>query len=402
VLADAAGAGGDAAAGGAGPAEVAEAALTAGQESLERTREVLPALRNAGVVDAGGRGIVLLLDALAATLGGHDLTVEVGPPGPVGRTGVAAEAVTAQKFEVMYLLQVEDDRVSVLTEALTRLGDSVVVVGGGGLFKVHVHTDEAGAAVEAGLDHGRPRSIEIVDLAGQVAEHCVAGQARAVRVADEQASAMVAVADGDGLAAIFRSLGAVVVSGGPGRNPSVGELAEAVFAAPAPAVLVLPNHRNVRPAAERALDEAGKEGAIIPAASVPQGLAAAAAFNPMVSLEENVAAMTGAAEGCVAGSVVRAVRDADTPAGPVRAGEWLGLAGDEVAAHGKEAADVAIGLIGSMRDHSHELLTLIVGADPSEEEAASVSGALRKAAAGLEVEVHRGGQPGFAYLVGLE
>lgn len=403
VLADAARAAGEAAGSGSDRAGVAEAAFAAALESLERTRDELPELRAAGVVDAGGRGIVLLLDALAAVLGGHDMTVPVGPPGPVGHMETEEARAEGPKFEVMYLVQTEDDRIPGLTAALAPLGDSLVVVGGGGLFKAHIHTDDAGSVIEAALGFGRLRDIEIVDLAAQVARHCVAGQARAVRVAEEQATALVAVADGDGLARIFGSLGAVVVRGGPGNNPSVGDLVEAIEAAPAPSVLVLPNHRNVGPAAERAVGSATrKRAAVIPAPSVPQGLAAAAAFNPMASLGENEEAMGRAAGACAAGALTRAVRDAQTPAGPVRAGEWLGLAGNEVVTHGDDPAAVAAHVAGALRSDLHELVTLILGADAQDGEAKLVQQSLTDALPGFELEVHDGGQPGYPYLLGLE
>src|SRR5205823_7817173 len=136
------------------PRAVAEAALRAAGESLERTREILPELRAAGVVDAGGRGILLLFDALASVLGGHDLTVEVGPEGPVGRQERDGAAPLEFACEVMYLLRADDASVPALSDRLGEVGDSVVVVGGGGLYKVHVHTNEPDLAVRAGSDAG--------------------------------------------------------------------------------------------------------------------------------------------------------------------------------------------------------------------------------------------------------
>jgi DAK2 domain fusion protein YloV len=402
VLSDAAAAARDAARPGADLGAVAEAALAASEASLERTREVLPELRAAGVVDAGAKGIVLLFDAMAAVLGGHGMTVAVGPPGPIGHVEGGDRGQLSFRYEVMYLLEGGDDGVPALNERLGELGDSLVVVGGGGMFKVHVHTNEPDRAVEAGRDSGTVRDVQVVDLGEQVAEHCVAGQARAVRVAEHQATALVAVADGDGLARIFRSLGAVVVPGGPGRNPSVGDLVEAIRAAPASSVVVLPNHRNVVPAAEQAAGASAKDTRVVPTRSVPAGLASAAAFNPMATLEENEKDMGSAAGATTAIEITRAARDAQTLKGSVRAGQWIGLADGEVLAVGGEPAGLAARLVGELRSEDHEVLTLVVGADPSEEEAAAVEESVRRAAADLHVEVHRGGQPHYAYLVGLE
>ena len=402
VLADAATAGEDAAAAGADLAAVAEAALGAARESLERTREALPELRSAGVVDAGGRGILLLFDALASVLGGHDMTVEVGPPGPVGRAAPEPEQRLEFKFEVMYLLRGGDALVPALSKRLAGFGDSVVVVGGGGLYKVHVHTNEPGLALEAAMEAGRPQDVRIVGLEGQVAERCVAGQARAVRVDEHQVSALVAVAEGEGLIELFRSLGAVVVRGGPGHNPSGRDLLDAVEAAPADAVVVLPNHGNVVPAANHAAAESAKDVRVVPTRSVPQGLSAAAAFHPMEPAGDNAASMEEVAAAVAHGAVTRAVRDASTPAGEVREGDWLGLADGEVSAVGTDPVDVAVAVLRTIRDPGHEILTVIAGWEASDDDVARLEAAVAHTLPGVEVEVHRGGQPVYPLLFGLE
>jgi dihydroxyacetone kinase-like predicted kinase len=189
-------------------------------------------------------------------------------------------------IEVQYLLEGHDADIPALRRRLEELGDSVVVVGGGGLYNVHVHTNDADAVMEAGARAGRPQQVSIVDLATQVRE-CIGGHARAVRLA-EQVCGLVTVAEGDGLIRTFRSLGAVVVPGGPGNNPAVGDLLAAVQAAPAESVLVLPNHPNALTQAERAVGASGKRALMVASLSIPAGLAAAAAFNPLSSAEDNV------------------------------------------------------------------------------------------------------------------
>jgi DAK2 domain fusion protein YloV len=402
VLADAARAAGEAASSAeATPAEVAAAAFREGAASVQRTRDILPALRAAGVVDAGGKGILLLLAALDAELSGAPVEVEVGPLGPVGEPDAdAPEGDVGFKYEVQYLLDAPDDRVPVLRDRLGRLGDSLVVVGGGGTYKVHVHTNEPGQAVEEALDAGRPRQIAITDLADAVAR-CLSGQARAVQV-ERQRAGLVAVAEGRGLEEVFRSLGALVVRGGPGSNPSVADLLEAVETAPGPEVVLLPNHPNVVPAAERAAGESSKLVWVLATTSVPAGVSAATAFNPATNAEENLESMRWAADGCSAGEVTRAVRDAATPAGRVREGDWLGLVASEVVAVGDDAAAVAARLARHLVEPRHEILAVYVGADPSDDEAERVVEALRAEVPEREVEVHRGNQPAVAYLVGLE
>ncbi len=402
VLRDAAEAAAGAAGDGAGAAEVAEAALERARHSLALTRDILPELRRAGVVDAGGKGLVLLFDALRAALAGATLTEPVGPLGPVGTSSDAvAEPDRDFGFEVQYLLEADEAAVGPLREALARIGDSVVVVGGGGLYNVHVHTDSPDRAVALGQEAGRLLEPSVVSLTDRVTA-CIAGHARAVRVA-EQASALVAVAQGEGIEEAFRSLGAVVVRGGPGSNPSVQELAEAIEAAPAGDVLVLPNHPNIVPAAERAAAASSKRVRIVQSSSVPAGLSAAAAFHPLAELDANAAALEEAAGAVRAGEVARAEREAGSDAGPVRPGDWVGISEGRVVCIGPGPVRVAADLTGHlMAGEETEIVTVVAGADAPDEEVAELAALLRDAFAGADVQIVRGGQLRFRYLIGVE
>jgi DAK2 domain fusion protein YloV len=389
---------------GGGLAEVAAEALRAGGEALRRTPQLLPELGRAGVVDAGGRGALLLFDALVSVLSGTPMSVGVGPLGPVGQgagvSGTAPETLTFS-HEVMYLLEAADDSVAGLREALDEIGDSVVIVGGGGLYNVHVHTNETDAAVGVGRGAGVPREIRITDLTEAVRDRCLAGQARAVHVAEGRV-AMVAVTEGGGLEDLFRSLGAVVVAGGPGRNPSVEELHAAILATSAEAIVVLPNHPNVVPAAERAAAEAGPDVHVLPTRSAPQGLAAAAVFNALGEPAGVREEMAAAAAGCASGELAVAERRAETPAGPVRPGEWVALTEGEIVGVGDDPAVLAADLVRRLRRPGHEVLMLLTGVGASSEQAEEVRSAIHAAANGLEIESHRGDQPRYPYLIGLE
>jgi uncharacterized protein len=380
---------------------VVEAALKEARLSLGRTTDLLPDLRAAGVVDAGGKGVVLLLDALRAALAGEGPSEPVGPLGPVGQVSEVQGGPNLEfAFEVQYLLEAPDETMPALRAALSGLGDSLVVVGGNGLFNVHIHTNQPDDVVEAGQASGRPRDVQVADLEGQVAG-CIAGQARAVRVA-EQVVALVAVAEGEGLEKTFASLGALIVNGGPGNNPSVGDLVEAVEAAPADAVMVLPNHGNVIPAARKAAAESIKDVLVVPTASVPSGLAAATVFNPMAPAGENERGMREAAEACGWGELVRAERDAQTPAGSVRRGDWIGTVRDEVVSAGESLPDCA-GRVGRrLAQDDHEVVTLIVGAGATGEDRQAVADALGEALPGLDLQVLDGGQPRHPFLIGAE
>lgn len=338
--------------------EVARVALEAARASLERTPDQLEDLRRAGVVDAGGKGLVLLLDALAAAIEDRPLSEEVGPMGPVGHEEVAGAPSARYGFEVMYVIRGAAEG---LRERLAAIGDSVVVVGGEELFQAHVHTDDPGLAVEEGIRTGGGlERIRIVSLDEQVAAHCVAADA----LREDVAHSLVAVAQGKGMVGILRSLGARVVGGGP----SVEDLVGAIEAAPGRRVLLLAE----RGVAEAAATRTAKEVSVVPTASVAQRVAAASAYlegdpDPLPAMEAAAAA--------------------------VRWGE-VGPADD--------AAAAAVDLARTLEPDGAELLALYVGEHASDEDGERVARALREALPHLEIEVHRGDQPGAPYLIGME
>ncbi|HEX9235911.1 MAG TPA: DAK2 domain-containing protein [Actinomycetota bacterium] len=378
-----------------------DAALGAARESLARTVELLPELRDAGVVDAGGKGVVLLFDALRAAVRRDGLSEPVGPAGPVGQHDEESQPGGDLEFayEVQYLIEMDPAGLAALRARLEELGDSLVIVGGGGMYHVHIHTNDPDAAMHAAGGHGEPIDESVSDLGAQVTG-CIAGQARGVRVA-EQLTGLVAVGEGEGIVSTFRSLGAVVVLGGPGNNPSVGDLLSAIEAAPADGVAILPNHRNVEPAAEEAARASAKDTVVIGSASIPAGLAAAAAFNPLRPLAENAEAMGNAAATGRAGAVAQAERNAQTAAGSVQTGDWLGLSDGRVLVRDRHLRSAVARLAAELAGDA-ELVTLVTGADVTEEESADISRAVAEAVPGAELEVVRGGQPRYRYLIGAE
>jgi DAK2 domain fusion protein YloV len=410
VLRDAARAGMSAAEGDGDLPAVIEAALEAARRSLADTPQLLPELQRAGVVDAGGKGIVLLLDALRATMTGDGLSEPVAAFGPVGRgaapdrrPGLQAE-VLDHPFEVQFLLEAEEDGVAALRRHLRGLGESLVMVGGGGLYNVHIHTAQPDVVVESGRDAGPLRHVSIASLQGQVSA-CLAGQARAVRVAEQPAQAgcaLVAVAEGPGLVRLFASLGAVVVPGGPGNNPSVRDLVAAMSASGADGVIVLPNHRNVIPAAERAVAAVGPMGRLVPAASIPAGIAAATAFNALAPVEVNEASAREAARQCRSGELVRAERDARTPDGQIGRGQWMAMADGVLVCTGGTAAEGAAEIVRRLAREDAEIVTVIVGAPATAAEREEVEASLRATFPALQVDVVEGGQPRYPFLIGVE
>ena len=315
---------------------VLDAARVGGAEALARTPEMLPVLKEAGVVDAGGAGLLLLLDAALHRVDGRPLPEpEADPSGASAEFLEAFEAahgdgghdggLAGLRYEVMYFLEAADESIGGFKDMWATLGDSIVVVGGDGLWNCHIHTDDIGPAVEAGIDVGTPRGIRVTDLLDELHE---VEEERWVREAVPMAAepsiahepvpcAVVAVSVGDGIRRIFQSLGVqVVVTGGQTMNPSTAQLLEAVEAAPAPEVVILPNNKNIIPVAEQVDAMTTKSVRVVPTRGVAEGFASLLAYDPGAEAVTNAGAMAAAASHVVAGELTRAVRDSSTERGP--------------------------------------------------------------------------------------
>ncbi|MFP5310732.1 MAG: DAK2 domain-containing protein [Actinomycetes bacterium] len=374
--------------------------------AVARTPQQLAVLAEAGVVDAGARGFALLCDAVHGLVTGED--VDDVPPPHVHRTTpvvVEREAGSSEyRFEVQYLLELPADRAehadetvaAELRRQLEGIGDSVVVVGAGELLTVHVHTDDVGPAIELALRHGRPSRIEVVAFAEQIAAR---DEARAAAAA----LGCVVVLPGHGLAALAEEVGAVVVHGAGGALPSVADLLDGVGAAGAERIVVLPGHRNAVPTAHQAAEvsraEGGREMLVVDEADSPAGvLAALAVFDP--SDPDTLGEMSLAAGAVTPGEVVAAVRDAETPAGAVRRGQWLGVLDGDVVAVADDPCDALEAVAGRCADA--ELVTLVVGADVDADEQARARDCLTAALPDAEVDLVDGGQRPARYLLGFE
>lgn len=404
---------------GAGLVEVLTAARRAGHEALERTPDLLPVLRDAGVVDAGGAGFVLFLDAAMHVVAGAPMPVP--PAVPESAVGTASTrpvrsgpdgdlGASGPRYEVMYLCQLSDDRIDTLKHTWGTLGDSIVVVGGDGLWNCHVHTDDIGAAIEAALDlDGRPSRIRVTDLHEEVEEEHAMREAalRASRphpdVLDERCG-IVAVASGAGLATLFRELGAdQVVTGGQTANPSTAELLAAVERCGTTDVVVLPNNKNIVPVATQLDGLTEVRVRVVPTRTMPEGLAAMVSFEPDGDASANAEAMSASSEGVLTGEVTCAVRDTTSEVGPVREGQWIGLVrGDGLVAVADTVADVAMRLLDHLLAGERELVTVLTGADVDPEVTDRLVEWLADEHADVEVEVHDGGQPLYPYLFGIE
>jgi DAK2 domain fusion protein YloV len=384
--------------GGADLTGTIEAAADGAREALARTPEQLPALARAGVVDSGGAGLVVVLDSLLEVLSGQVRTVPKTPR-PVLAPVAQHEPMDdydGPGFEVMYLLDARDDAVPALKRELAGLGDSLVVVGGDGLWNVHVHVDDAGAAVEAAMAVGRPYRIRITWLRA-TGPAGAAGMRTGRRI--------VAVSHGPGVQAMVEEAGAVAVPARPRMPPSTGELLSAIEASGAAEVVLLPGGKDIRAAAEAAATRARKDGVrvgVIPTRAIVQSLAALAVHDPERDFDDDLAAMGRAAGATSYGAVTVASRAASTPAGPCSPGDVLGLIDGEIRVIGSDEGEVALAVVARMvRGHSG-LVTLLGGADMAGDDLQELASAIEDAHPELEVVAEVGGQPLWPVIIGVE
>ncbi|HWJ65181.1 MAG TPA: DAK2 domain-containing protein [Nocardioides sp.] len=398
---------------GARSSDVLTAAAAAAREALGHTPEQLEVLQQAGVVDAGGRGLSVILDAAETVLTGRRPMPVTAPLGsraiPVPHVVHAGGDLSADgpAYEVMYLLDGSDDAAAALRARLGEIGDSVVVVGNDGLWNVHVHTDDVGAAIEAGLADGRPHRIRVTHFAEQVAGQA-ARQAAEPLPPTLDGRRVVAVAAGPGLAALFEEAGAVVVRGGPGKRPSAGELLEAITACGAREVVVLPNDepsvRAALAAASTAEADHGARGlrvAVIPTHAQVQGLAALAVHEPGRTFDHDVTEMTATARHARHGAVTIAARQAMTMAGPCEPGDALGVIAGDFAVVGEDLGNVALIVLDRLLAAGGELVTLVAGAECGDL-ADRATAWVEEFHPHVDVVVYDGGQERYPLLMSVE
>jgi DAK2 domain fusion protein YloV len=370
-------------------ANILARALETGEQSLKRGPELLPALREAGVVDAGAYGLLVVLAGCLGVLRG-----EAPPPlehHAPARVSHPQHASSTYRYCTNFAVTGEDLDGSYFRPLLEQIGDSILVVGDRATLKVHVHTDDPERATAIFAEHGAISHLDVADMRLQVAE-------RAERLADDGATnvcGVLAVVSGEGMAELFRSLGATPLDGGRTLNPSTYELLAGIHSVPAEEVVVLPNSSNVRMAAERAAELSDKAVCVVPSRSQQAGLAAAVALDATRSAEHNAAAMAEALENVRTGAVTEAARD-DGEA-RFRAGEAIGFVDERLVAWG-EPAETLRKVLDDLAGNGTELVTLIAGRGAplgSEQVAALVP-------EGVEFELSDGGQPSYWWLLSAE
>ncbi|HEY3551837.1 MAG TPA: DAK2 domain-containing protein [Gaiellaceae bacterium] len=372
-----------------------------GEEAVARTPEQLDVLREAGVVDAGGAGLVELLRGLAGAVTGETM-----PAAPEAASAPGPDAIHLEpsRFRYCTVFVVEGDGLDRdgLEAQLEQIGDSLVVVGDETALKVHVHTDDPGAALSLGTGAGTIEGVEIANMHEQQEQR---EQRLSLVPSVRVKSGIVAVVAGEGNRLLFETLAEAVgtirvVSGGQTANPSTAELLAALGVLDADEAVILPNNANVRLVAEQAAEQAELPAEVVPTESIPAGLAALVVYDGTRGAAENAAEMAEAATAVATGEVTRASRDVSLSGLAVRSGDWLGLVDGQPVAGGDDFAHVAFEVVSHLLAEPRAVLTLLTGDDPP-----PLDGLVERLASAhpeLEVEVHEGGQPHYPLLLGAE
>jgi DAK2 domain fusion protein YloV len=397
---------------------VLDAALEETRAAVARTPEQLPLLKQAGVVDAGAQGYLLVVEGAARYL--HGLPVAADQPAVTDAALHMAHVAHGDDYGYCteFVVVGPDLDLATIRDAIAQLGESTLVVGDEGIVHIHVHTEDPGRVLSYAAPLGRLHQVKIESMQEQhdrfvtqagAAAGAPPGAVEAARPplihrpAMASRTGVVAVAPGEGLAAVFRSLGAdIVVPGGQTMNPSTEELLTAIDALPQQDVLLLPNNDNVLAAAAQARDLSRKGVTIVPTRTVPQGAAALVVYSPDGDAASNAAAMEEAAAGVRTGEITVAVRDARMEGLAVRAGAVLGLLDGRPVCTGTDRDAVALDLLERMGARDADILTLYYGRDVTEREAHALAQRARERYGGPDVEVVSGGQQHYPYIISVE
>jgi len=372
--------------------------IARGDDTVAQTREMLPVLKEAGVVDAGAAGLVEIVRGIHAALTGVTL-----PPPPELDEGIGLEAIHQElsRFRYCTVFIIEGDALDAdeIETELEQIGDSLLVVGDETALKVHVHTDDPGRALQLGTKRGTIGGVEIANMHVQTQER----EDRLLHAVPDEgthACAIVAVAAGDGNRALFESFDAIVVEGGRTMNPSTADLLAAIERAPAPEVIVLPNNGNVIMSAEQAAENATKVARVVPTRSLQAGLAALVAFDASRGAEEQVGELQEAVSSVATGAVTVASRDVQLNGVSIEKGKWLGLADGEAVAGGESFDEVAHAVLERLLAEPRGVVTLLTGEDPPVLDA--LLSTLESEHPDIELELHQGGQPHYPLLLAAE
>lgn len=402
--------------------EVMRAAVDGAKRALAKTPEMLPVLKEVGVVDSGGQGLVFIYEGFLSALTGDYIASEDFKATPATMTeminaehhkSVAGHVATEDiQFgyctEIMVALKqgptyVKEFNYEEFQAYLSGLGDSLLVVNDDEIVKVHVHTEDPGLVLQEGLKYGSLVKVKVDNMRNQHDAVLEKEEQQVAAKQEEKDFAIVAVVAGDGLAEIFKSQGVdYVISGGQTMNPSTEDIVKAIDAVNAKNVIILPNNKNIFMAAQSAAEVAEIPAAVVETRTVPQGFTSLLAFNPEQSLEENVAAMTASLSDVVSGSVTLAVRDTSIDGLEIHKDDNLGMVDGKIVVSNPDMTATLKATFAKMIDEDNEIITIYVGEDGSQDLAEEMANYLESTYEDIEVEIHDGKQPVYPYLMSVE
>lgn len=394
--------------------------LDHGNEVLKQTPELLPVLKEAGVVDSGGQGLMeFLTGAYNGLTGKEEIKEPMTSGGAAKAQTMSSEEIDTShikygyctEFIIMLEKEYNAEIEAKFKEFLTSIGDSLVVVSDDEIVKVHVHTNHPGLAFEKGLEYGSLTSMKVDNMREEHKEKVIHEQDRKKAAEQEAAKeepkkpfGFVAVSVGEGLNDIFKDLGVDhIIEGGQTMNPSTEDVLDAISKVNAETVFVFPNNKNIILAANQAAEiEEEKQVIVIPTKTIPQGISALISFDETATAEANQAGMEDAITAVKSGQVTYAVRDTSIDGKEIKTGDYMGIDDAGIQAVGQDITEVVKDLIGAMADEDSELLSIYYGSDVEEEKANALVEAVQAAYPDFEVEAHAGGQPIYYYILSLE
>ena len=401
--------------------EVMRAALEGAKTALAKTPDMLPVLKEVGVVDSGGQGLVFIYEGFLSALTGEFIASEEFQATPATMSeminaehhkSVAGHVATEDiKFgyctEIMVALKqgptyVKDLDYDEFRNYLNNLGDSLLVVNDDEIVKVHVHTEDPGLVMQEGLKYGSLVKVKVDNMRNQH-EAQVEKEERQAKPVEEKEYAIIAVVAGDGLADIFKAQGVdYIISGGQTMNPSTEDFVKAVEELNARNIIILPNNKNILMAAQSAAEVIDQPAAVVETKTIPQGLTSLLAFDESKSIEENYERMSASLSDVVSGSVTTAVRDTTIDGLEIHENDNLGMVDGKIVVSNPDMMETLEETFAHMLDEDSEIVTIYVGEDGSEELANELAQALAEKYEDVEVEIHQGGQPVYPYLFSVE
>lgn len=389
------------------PATADEALATAtveAQASVQRTPELLPVLKEAGVVDAGGAGLAIILEGLVRSLRGQALDVDLSPKSGV-RAGWSAEGSLHESthgergYCTEFVVTQPIAEAALARKELETMGSSLLVVDNQAMLRVHVHTEDPDGVIAYGRTLGEVSHVKVDNLEAQVERFVAAGPKAPVATTID----VVAVAAGPGFESVFHGMGAThLVSGGQTMNPSAGEILEVIEACPASDVILLPNNKNIIASARQAAEKSSKRVAVVPSRSLPQGVAAVLALNRDLTFDQNAEAMNDALTAVGTAEITRAVRATVLDGRHVAEGQAIGIVEGVLTVVEDDLPAAVRSSVNIMATGESSLLTMYSGQDVRDQDAEALAAALRDEYPSLEIELVRGGQPHYPYILSLE